>query len=143
MILFEIMDNLLERYFVDEIGKRSVLEHICPGIWFTIHTDPLVSDDDEYLENVIDKLINLVNTFFCEKCRYHLKIFHRDMPIRIYVQDRMRSGYSKGMAIFRWTWLLHNNVNKRLGKDHMPFNLAYNMYSQITNQEMDCSVCRG
>jgi len=137
--------SLLNKYYCSNRKGYNLLEKVCPGQWFEFHTKPLIyKDDDIKLNIIIIELIDLKDNFFCSECREHIKSFYEKYPLNEYIKNKMKdNGYSKSQSIFRWTWLLHNNVNDRLDKETMPYSLAYDMYTQITKNKKGCSeVCR-
>lgn len=120
--------RLIDQAYSECNPQKSLIEIISPGIWYTIHSDPL--NDNLNINHVINKLDDLQNTFFCEECRDHIKLFCRKYPIREYVKEKLKQGMDIQIAVFRWTWLLHNDVNQRLGKDIIPFRLAFMIYRE-------------
>lgn len=128
--------RLIDEAYSECDPKKSLIEIISPGIWYTIHCEPLNNNLD--IDYTIDKLDDLQNTFFCEECRYHIRTFCRQYPIREYVRQKIKQGMDLQIAVFRWTWLLHNDVNKRLGKEILPFRFAFMIYQDSLES---CNRC--
>lgn len=57
----------------------------------------------------------------CVICRNHLKVHLHEFPI---------SGYlSTNLSLFRWTFILHNTVNKSIGKPVLKYEDAVKLYA--------------
>ena len=56
----------------------------------------------------------------CGKCKYHMTEYISSNDIKPFL--------SSGKACFQWTWIFHNGVSKRLNKQQISFDEAYNMY---------------
>ncbi len=92
------------------------------GIWFVIHTLALNASDKHSFEWMMN---TLCDHFGCEKCKPHIKKFIETHPYKKY-----NNLYYKGEEIgyFKWSWELHNEVNKRLNKTLISFDEALIMY---------------
>lgn len=70
--------------------------------------------------------------FPCEKCRANLKLELQRCPI----DDFLDSNHK----LFWWTYLLHDQVNRRLGKVSPPYDTIKQYYFKKFSSE--CSHCR-
>ena len=80
--------------------------------WDRLHS----INNPKELENVVGEYIEL---FPCEECRYHFTELVQTHPIPIdtvYTREEVRI----------WSWLTHNLVNKRLGKEWYPLSTYLN-----------------
>ena len=64
---------------------------------------------------------NIVNVIPCQECSVHLNENLKNTPINNYLNSREK--------LFEWTVLLHNSVNKHLGKPEWTNEKAYNYYT--------------
>lgn len=110
------------------------------GIWFELHLEAIKCNNAERKRRFIAKITEMRETFFCDKCRQHLDLFCRKFPIqkRLIVYDKE----GNDVSFFRWTWLLHNHVNYRLGKDIICFEDALETFKNIIDSKSVCGVCK-
>lgn len=108
------------------------LKKFGPGIWYKIHTDALMCNTLASKENFVIQINTLCNDFKCKDCKPHLKAFIDNNDLKNYfnVKD----------GIFKWTWELHNDVNKRLGKYKPTYDEAYSYYTN-TRPMLYCNTC--
>jgi hypothetical protein len=93
-----------------------------PIIWRLIHT--VASNYDGSIAGAIAfKSFLTCLTFLlpCKMCREHLHNNLAEFPIDGYINSRIR--------LFYWTYLLHDRVNKSLGRRSPPFQQIMNYYS--------------
>ncbi len=88
------------------------------GIWYVIHTLALTNQKDHF-EWMIK---TLCNHFSCESCKIHLKKYIDENPIH---------------DCFKWSWELHNDVNKRLNKSTISYIDALNLYKNNICKDCD------
>ena len=97
------------------------------GIWFVIHTLALNTKDKK---QCFEWMINtLADNFGCEICKPHIKKFILDHPLKNYNED-----------YFKWTWELHNDVNRRLNKPTLPLEEALNIYKNMVCKNCDKQI---
>src|SRR5688572_20802270 len=98
------------------------------GIWFVIHTLALnTNGKKDYFEWMMN---TLSDNFGCEICKPHIKKFIMDTPPKNTIYKQEDIGY------FKWTWELHNSVNKRLNKPVISLDEALSIY-----KNMVCKNC--
>lgn len=97
------------------------IEKIGPGIWYKIHIDGLKAVTLALKESFVININALCDNFRCKTCQPHFRKFINDNPLKKY--------FDIDHGIFRWTWELHNEVNKRLGKYQPSFEEAHHFYS--------------
>lgn len=93
-------------------------------LWHSIHfvslgfpKEPSNADKTNY-KNFYE---NLPNVIPCQECSEHLKENLNKLPIDNYLDSPKK--------LFEWTVLLHNEVNKLLGKREWSIEKAYNYYN--------------
>lgn len=110
---------------------------IGPGIWFHIHTEAIKATTDS-LKYAFEININaLCDNFKCKKCQPHFRKFIDTHPFSDYKNIMDPSG--RDIGYFQWTWELHNQVNKFLGKYQPSFQEAYDFFSD--NDAGACFNC--
>ncbi len=105
-----------------------------PGLWYRIHTSGAkiaLSGDESKIDIYIDEVKEIVDTHNCGECRDHGAKYLRDNPMENYRHVRDEEGRLAGM--FRHGWMFHNTVNARLGKEQMPYETVWQMFSQLDN----------
>lgn len=96
------------------------------GMWVMIHTIALnITDKDK--KSFIIMMNILSENFICKTCIPHLKNFMEQHAFKNYEEE---GGY------FKWTWELHNDVNKRLNKPLITLDDAIKKYKNLV-----CSNC--
>lgn len=108
---------------------------IGPGVWFAIHTMSMSCSDRESCSFFIQFVKTIVETFPCDNCRKHGKLFIDKNPLEDYVYITNNIGEHIGM--FKWTWEFHNAANSAIGKQKISFEDAWKLYSSTK------SVCTG
>lgn len=128
--------------------KKHILEpsYIGPGVWYIIHTYSLIMNDTDYIKFIDD----LSKVFNCEKCRSHFQSYLSDNPIEDYVNyqftDLPKNLKNEHLGKFYWSFMYHNNVNVRLGKQTFDFLSALKLYNVLKENSEDassseCSSC--
>ena len=97
-----------------------------PPLWISIHNvalgfpeSPTTADREQYRQ--FFELLGYVIP--CQKCATHYRQHTSDLPIDQFLYNRK--------DLFRWTVLLHNIVNKSLGKRQWTFDEAWSMYNNF------------
>ena len=93
-------------------------------MWYTIHFVALgypkgATDADK--ANYKNYYVNIDKIIPCQECSTHLKKNLNKIPINNYLNSREK--------LFEWTVLLHNIVNKHLGRREWSYDEAYKYYS--------------
>lgn len=97
-----------------------------PPLWISIHNvalgfpeNPTTADREQYRQ--FYELLGYVIP--CQKCATNYRQHTSDLPIDQFLFNRK--------DLFRWTVLLHNIVNKSLGKRQWTFEEAWSMYNNF------------
>ena len=102
-----------------------------PHLWYSMHFIALgfpnqASSIDK--KNYKNFYINLPNIIPCEECSKHLIKNLNEYPIDNYLDSRER--------LFEWTIIIHNEVNKMLGKSIWSLDKATKYYENF-NVKLD------
>lgn len=97
-----------------------------PPLWISIHNvalgfpeNPTTADREQYRQ--FYELLGYVIP--CQKCATNYRQHTSDLPIDQFLYNRK--------DLFRWTVLLHNIVNKSLGKRQWTLDEAWSMYNNF------------
>lgn len=110
---------------------------IGPGIWFDIHTDASSAITDELKRSFIFNINVKCDHFKCKKCQPHFRHFIDSHDFKLYWS--IFDSKSRDIGFFKWSWELHNQVNKVLGKLQPSLDIAYEFY--ITPNAGACFDC--
>jgi hypothetical protein len=97
------------------------------GIWFKMHIDAANAVTDPLKEAFVININALCDTFKCKKCQPHFRKFIDTHDFKQYWKIFDPKGADIGF--FQWTWELHNQVNKFLGKPQPTLADAYAFYT--------------
>src|SRR5947207_15311955 len=90
-------------------------------LWYDIHSRSL----EFRKRREFKKFITWIHkNLTCKTCRDHLGRYMKKHKIKNECQKKNKSGYE----FFKWTWKLHNDVNRKLGKQELSYNHAKEMY---------------
>lgn len=111
------------------------IDIIGPGIWHVIHMLSLNATTDITKESFILTINTLCNNFGCDSCKPHFRQFIDDHPFKNYwhIEYKKEGDY----GFFKWSWELHNSVNKRLLKKHVSFEDALFKYKNYICKDCD------
>ena len=110
---------------------------IGPGIWFYMHTEAVKAVTDP-LKITFEVNINAIcNNFKCKKCQSHFRKFIDTHPFTNYWN--LHDEFGRDIGFFKWTWELHNAVNKFLGKYQPSLQESYELFSN--NEIGACFNC--
>jgi len=99
-----------------------------PGTWYVIHTIAKNATNEEKKYHFVTVMESIKNTLPCEKCRNHCLDYIKNNPIEAFWNVTNDGGEQIGL--FKWSWIFHNAVNKRLNKPLIDWDTAYNMYGE-------------
>lgn len=99
-----------------------------PPLWRQIHKDALESDTREKQLAFITRLQERIRNIPCSTCRNHAQEYFDRNNILNVIGMRIL-GYDPSLSIFIWTWLFHNDVNKRIGKPILTIGHALSLYT--------------
>lgn len=113
------LDKVLEIYNPYKITKRFWGNIIWKFIHYQALYQPnnLSEEQKYYFKQMMSALAFLLP---CKLCRNHLKEHLHEFPINSYL--------STNIEIFRWTFILHNRVNKSTGKSVLSYEQAIKLY---------------
>lgn len=106
-------------------NKLANPEYIGPGKWEIIHIFARDAIDEPSKNLFVFVMTKIRDTFRCEKCKTHLTEYMRTHPFQPFWNIK-ENGIEVGMS--KWAHLLHNTVNKRLGKPEWDWNKYYSIY---------------
>lgn len=116
-----------------------------PGVWLSMHVLAIDSIDDMSIDFFMGWVNKMLYRLPCPTCVKHATTYLSENPMEPYRDNINEYGVRNGMFI--WSWLFHNNVNKRLNKPIIDYNDAYNMYlpkytpDNVGDIPEDDSVC--
>jgi hypothetical protein len=94
-----------------------------PNLWRSIHFIALGYPDQPTpndVQNYYELFTNLWKVIPCYKCSINYKRHLDELPIDTFLTTKMK--------LFEWTVILHNIVNKELGKNQIAFEDAIELY---------------
>ena len=101
-----------------------------PCCWKTIHS--FVTTYEPSMSKAFISFINSLAVLLpCEKCRNHLKDNLKAIPLEPYLENKDR--------LFLWSFLIHDRVNKQLGKKSPPFKTIKKIY--FGGLSVHCASC--
>lgn len=92
-----------------------------PGIWFIIHLTAYNAKTEIDKREFLKLLTSIKESFPCIKCRKHMSDYFQSNPVIRY--------WNIPNGIFKWSWMFHNAVNDRLGKNPMLWDEAVKVFS--------------
>lgn len=98
-----------------------------PGIWFTMHVNAVQATSEALKQAFISNINSLCDNFKCLKCQKHFRNFIDTHPFSKYWHIKNNNG--REIGFFKWTWELHNDVNKMLNKPQPSLEEAFEFYS--------------
>lgn len=96
-----------------------------PGVWFMIHKAAAEAVNGDSKTFFLETLKFVLTNYPCENCKVHLENYIEKNSLQKYIN-------SGGVELLRYTWLLHNTVNKRLRKPQITFEKVKNYYIGVT-----------
>lgn len=108
-----------------------------PGIWFLLHTEATKATTDENKRSFIIFVNALCDNFKCQTCKTHFRNFINKHPFLPYWN--IKDDFGRDIGFYKWTWELHNQVNKFLNKPQPSLLESYDYYSN--NSIGICTNC--
>lgn len=110
------------------IAKNGISDpkNFGPGIWHLIHSRAKDATTPEKKKEFKEFMAWTCSNLPCLQCRDHCQKYMTDHPMDFYINLQNDKGEQYGL--FKWTWIMHNNVNNRLGKPQTDWSTAYGMY---------------
>lgn len=100
---------------------------IGPGMWADLHIEAVYATTDLLKEAFVVNTNAKCDNFKCKKCQSHFRKFIDTHPFKNYWN--IKDDKNRDIGFFKWTWEMHNEVNKFLGKYQPSFNEAYDFWS--------------
>lgn len=107
-----------------------------PHQWYSMHFIALGFPNDASSidkKNYKNYYMNLPNVIPCEECSNHLIQNLNNYPIDNYLESREK--------LFEWTVIIHNEVNKMLGKEIWSLEKAKNFYNNFNIKLEESKNC--
>ncbi len=119
----ELAPSTIEDHIPD---KYRISTFFGPGLWFAIHTYAANAITPERKTAFIDFMNITAYNIKCEVCRQHAIEYIRDHPPT--QMFNLQNPDGQDIGLFKWTWIFHNAVNRRIGKHEMSFDEAYSIF---------------
>ncbi len=111
----------------DSIKKLSDPRSFGAGAWLIIHILAYNAKTNVKKKAFEDAVQSISAGLKCHTCQTHCVEYVTKNPIRDYWYVKSNAGEDIGM--FKWSWIFHNAVNARLGKEILDYETAYHLYS--------------
>lgn len=122
----------ITEYSKMEVGYKPQPQNFS-YIWFSVHM-LAINARTQASKEAFGKYMELLSLNLpCAKCRKHLK--------QHIEKDHPASHYDEPDGCFRWSWILHNKVNKFLKKTEVKYEDAYDFYKNLENFGCDLEDC--
>ena len=101
-----------------------------PHMWFTLHTISFFYPEIPHTNDMLaykefyEKFARFIP---CNACKQHYNQYIHDYPIDGYINSRE--------TLSRWVVNLHNNVNRRLGKQEVPYDEVVRIYRKTYSHD--------
>jgi hypothetical protein len=107
-----------------------------PGSWFSLHTYAANSFSAERKAAFIDFVNIITSNLKCHICRGHaIQYVTANPPALMY---NLQDPDGREIGLFKWTWIFHNAVNRRLGYPEMSFDDAYRIFNPYNQNQPGC-----
>lgn len=95
-----------------DTGAYSDPAKVGRGLWLAMHEFALIAHDDSTKESFVRWVTTIAQNFRCKKCQPHFLKFIETHPFKNYWSIKHTDG--REIGFFKWSWELHNQVNKFL-----------------------------
>lgn len=112
-------------------GEKFTKPENFTGIWFLMHLNAVIATSSESKSEFRRQINHLQKNFKCLNCKEHFKKFIDTHPFKNY--ENIKNSQGKEIGYFKWTWELHDQVNKFLGKYRPSLDEAYKYYTESDN----------
>jgi len=119
--------------------NHRTIEEIGPGIWFMLHFDGKFAVTNKLKDEYENKVQTLANNFPCAKCRPHFITLIKEIPLSLF--RAIFNEKEEDIGFFKWSVIVHNNVNRRLGKKEYSFEEAYNFWYPSGSNHSNINGC--
>lgn len=107
-----------------------------PGVWFSFHVRSLSARDKASKIEFAVFVKDIIAHIKCQECHDHAMAYLKAHPIEKFFDIKDEKTATE-IGCFKWTWIFHNAVNKRLGKKEIDFHTALMMYAE----QKKCENC--
>ena len=114
-------------------------KYIGPGVWYDMHILGKNAIAPASKKLFIDYMNVLAKTFSCMECRTHIIAYMKINPFKPYLTVKNEEGVEVGL--FKWSWLFHNVVNRRIRHPEVSWEKAYSLY--YSDEGVCMSNCTG
>ena len=114
----------VKEYLYREMPLRQ-RDHWGSHLWAYLHTITLIDyDDSETNQRMSEPILPVLKqlTTPCHKCNAHYKA---------YVEETLHKvNLSTSMALFKWGWELHNQINRKHQKEEISYDTAVALWAK-------------
>ncbi len=96
-----------------------------PGLWFGMHSEAIKYDEDNKQVEGASRIRLSQKDIPCLRCQKHMSQYLARYPPEKYFEILIDG---RRLGLFFWTWMFHNDVNRRLGKSEMSLPDALKIY---------------
>lgn len=115
--------------------KSDYVKSLMHGLWHNLHGMSARAVTPARKQAFLENLTFYIEEFPCINCRTHLATYLQMNPISLFESATDNSGKEIGYA--KWTWMLHNDVNRRLGKPFMDWDTYAKIWLSGTDEHCD------
>lgn len=103
-------------------------------LWVQIHKKAASSKTEFEKKDFANYMRNIYHQASCPICKGHLGRFMTEVPFTDFwnITEPLLNGEDVGMS--KWSWTLHNDVNRRIGKPLMPWRQYLSIYHGKTQE---------
>lgn len=95
------------------------IDKIGPGVWYTLHLSAAHAKNPNQISQTLGLIEIIKDNFFCLRCRNHFRSnYDRSPPPK----------HNNGYALFDWTVMMHNEVNRENNKPQVSPSEALKYY---------------
>lgn len=102
--------------------------HVGCGIWFCLHILSLLAVDSESKKDYARKVKYIISSMRCDTCRVHALEYLQKNPVESFFNIKDKSTGAE-LGCFKWSYIFHNTVNKRLHKREVPWDEAILLFT--------------
>lgn len=111
----------------EELVKKIQNKSEYANLWDKIHLTALKCATSESLAQYSIWIWDICKNLPCSECKYHMLQYILQNP----PQDCVPSEEAREHIAFYWSWKFHNNVNARIDKPEVPYQIAFERYSAM------------
>jgi len=117
----------------EDIIKKIQEKSEYAGLWDKIHLTALKCRTPEDVARFSIWIWEVCKNLPCSECKYHMLHYILQNPPQDCVVDSGLIGQEQAreQVAFYWSWKFHNEVNTRIEKPEVPYEVAFDRYSQM------------